>query len=369
MMSPARAALTLALLVPLALAACGRRGPPVAPERRLPAAIQDLSAAVVGEGVRLAWTLPRIRVDRSPVKELRRTEVYRRLEVPGQAEPPRPAVLVFGGLFGGPTDLPGFERVANIVLAEPGAAELTRSQVVYTDAQGLAFGRRYTYVVVVVDEQGRPSPPSNRVAVAVAPPPTPPTRLLAQPGDREVRLSWEAPTSLADGSPLPGPPLYNVFRTTSPEARATRPLNPEPLTTASYLDLAVQNDVTYRYAVQALLGPRGPASQPTEVAAATPEDRTPPAQPRGLVAVVAGATVRLAWDAVGDPDVAGYHVYRSTTPGRDHGRLTSAPQGPTTYVDDQVRPGQTYHYVVTAVDRSRRANESVPSPEVSARLP
>jgi len=365
----ARTALTLALLVPLALAACGRRGPPVAPERRLPAAIQDLSAAVVGEGVRLTWTLPRIRVDRSPVKELRRAEVHRRLEAPGPPEPARPAVLTFGGLFGGPPALPGFERVANIALAQPGAAEVARGQVVYTDAQGLSLGRRYTYVVVVVDEQGRPSPPSNRVAVAVAAPPQPPARLVAEPGDREVRLSWEAPTSLADGSPVPGTLVYNVFRSTSPEARAPRPLNPEPLAAPGYLDIGVQNDVTYYYSVQALVGPRGPTSAATQVATATPEDRTPPAQPRGLVAVVAGTTVRLAWDPVDDADLAGYHVYRSTTPGRGYERLTTVPGPPSTYVDDRVQAGQTFYYAVTAVDRSRRANESVPSPEAQARLP
>jgi hypothetical protein len=34
-----------------------------------------------------------------------------------------------------------------------------------------------------------------------------------------------------------------------------------------------------------------------------------------------------------------------------------------------VQPGQTYFYVVTAVDRAKRANESVPSQEVSATLP
>jgi fibronectin type 3 domain-containing protein len=105
------------------------------------------------------------------------------------------------------------------------------------------------------------------------------------------------------------------------------------------------------------------------VATATPEDATPPAQPRGLVAVLAGPTVRLAWEAVPDADLAGYLVYRSSTAGRGHTRLIAAPQGATTYVDSDVRPGQTYFYVVTAVDRSKRANESVPSQEVSAALP
>lgn len=364
-----RAWLALVLVVPLALAACGRRGPPVAPERRLPAAVSDLAAALVGEGVRLTWSLPTIRVDRSALKDLRRTEVYRRLETGAEPVPPRPAILTFGGLFGGPSGVVGFERVADIALAEPEAAEVAGRRITFTDAQGLAFGRRYTYVVVAVDAQGRASPPSNRVAVALSAPPRPPASFTARAGDREVRLVWDPPTTLEDDSPVVEALLYDVFRTTAPDARPGRPLNPEPLATPSYVDLAVQNDATYYYAVRARLGPRGPASRPTDLARATPEDRTPPAQPRGLVAVVAAATVRLAWDAVADPDLAGYHVYRSTSPGRGYQRLTAAPQPATTYVDADVRRGQTYHYVVTAVDRARAANESVPSPEASAALP
>jgi fibronectin type 3 domain-containing protein len=107
----------------------------------------------------------------------------------------------------------------------------------------------------------------------------------------------------------------------------------------------------------------------SEQIAARPEDATAPAQPRGLVAVVAGATIRLAWEAVPDADVAGYRVYRSTTAGRGHQAITPALVSSTTFVDTDVRRGQTYFYTVTAVDRARRANESVPSGEASATLP
>jgi fibronectin type 3 domain-containing protein/predicted small lipoprotein YifL len=367
----ARAAIALALLLPLALAACGRRGPPVAPERRLPAAVQNLTASMAAEGVRLSWTLPKIRVDRSPLKEVGRTEVYRRDETAG-TQATRPAVLSFGGLFGGPAEMVGFERVANIVLADPKSvptAEIAGTQVTYTDAQGLTYGRRYTYVVVAVDAQGRPSPPSNRITIALAAPPEAPTALAAESGDRQARLIWTAPARLEDGSPAPADLLYNVYRGTTAEARPARPVNPEPLSSPSFVDLGLQNDATYYYSVRALLGPGGTASRPSQVVAVTPEDQTPPAQPRGLVAVVAGGTVRLAWEAVPDADVAGYRVYRSTMPGRGHQPVTPALQTATTYVDSDVRPGVTYYYVVTAVDRARRANESVPSPEASATLP
>jgi fibronectin type 3 domain-containing protein/predicted small lipoprotein YifL len=369
-----RAALALVLALPLALAACGKRGPPVAPERKQPAAVADLSAAVTGDGVRLRFTLPRVRADRSPVKELRRAEVYRRLEIEDESAPSRPAVLSFGGLFGGLTQLPGFDRVADILLAQseserPPGVQVTGNQVAYTDSRGLVVGRRYTYVVVAVDAQGRPSPPSNRIAVAMAAPPEAPTGLAAEPGDREVHLTWSAPERRIDGSAIDAGLLYNVFRGATADARPARPLNPEPLATPDYTDIGLQNEATYYYSVQALVAPAGPSSRPTAAVAATPEDTTPPAQPRGLVAVAAGTGIRLAWEAVGDADVAGYRIYRSTTAGRGYQPLLPALSSSTTYVDSDVRAGQTYYYVVTAVDRARRANESVPSAEASARLP
>src|SRR5262249_41867885 len=265
------------------------------------------------------------------------------------------------GLFGPPKELTGFERVANIVLAESPQApqvEIAGTQVRYTDAQGLTFGQRYTYVVVAVDPQGRPSPPSNRVGVAMAAAPNVPNGPTADAGDREVRLSWTPPDTLEDGSPAAGRLVYNVFRATAPDARPTRPINPEPLPSPSYIDLGLQNDATYYYSVRALLGPGGPVSRPTEVVAATPEDRTPPAQPRGLVAVLAGGRVRLAGGGGGAPALAGSRFYRSTPAGRGYQPVTPNLQTGTTYVDTTVRPGQTYYYVVTAVDRARRANES-----------
>ena len=189
-----RTALALALLLPLPLAACGKRGPPVAPERKLPAAVQDLQGTVEGGAIRLNWTLPRIRVDRSPLKEIHRTEVYRRIENGAPEEPVRPALLVFGGLFGGATGRPRLRarRRHHGRRARP-PAQVQGNQVTYTDAQGLAFGRRYTYVVIALDEQGRPSPPSNRVVVALAAAPEAPPRLEAQAGDAQVRLTWDAP--------------------------------------------------------------------------------------------------------------------------------------------------------------------------------
>ena len=323
-----------------------------------------------GGAIRLNWTLPRIRVDRSALKEIRRTEVYRRIENGAPEEPVRPALLVFGGLFGPPPGVPGFERVADITVAEPGTAQVQGNQVTYTDAQGLTFGQRYTYVVVALDEQGRPSPPSNRVVVALA---AAPGRAAAHggPARRHAGAPHLGRAGHAGGR-IAGAAGSRLRRVPGDDARHAggRPLNLEPVTTRQYVDLAVQNDVTYHYAVRARLGTRRRPER-AERRRQPRRRRTPPRPPsRGASwRCSPGSTVRLAWQAVPEADLAGYLVYRSTTAGRGHVRLSAAPQGATTYVDADVRPGQTYFYVVTAVDRSKRANESVPSPEASATLP
>jgi fibronectin type 3 domain-containing protein len=73
--------------------------------------------------------------------------------------------------------------------------------------------------------------------------------------------------------------------------------------------------------------------------------------------------VELYWTANSEPDLAGYTVYRSATPGAGYSPLTPSPIAGTTYIDPVPGPG-TYYYVVTAVDAS--GNESPFSAEASA---
>jgi len=77
-------------------------------------------------------------------------------------------------------------------------------------------------------------------------------------------------------------------------------------------------------------------------------------------------TVTLTWKA-SSSQVAGYNVYRSTTPGGDYVKInTSLVQG-LTYTDKTVDRGVTYYYVTRAVDP--RGNQSVNSNEASAAIP
>ena len=77
----------------------------------------------------------------------------------------------------------------------------------------------------------------------------------------------------------------------------------------------------------------------------------------------------MSWNANSEPDLLGYLVYRREPPAVSASRLTESPVPGTTFTDRAARPGATYVYSVTAVDRSPRRNESAMSAEVSVTVP
>lgn len=93
-------------------------------------------------------------------------------------------------------------------------------------------------------------------------------------------------------------------------------------------------------------------------------DVTPPAAPSGLQATAGDGVVSLDWSDNGESDLAGYHVYRSTTSGSGYTRVSAALLTSSAYSDASVSNGTTYYYVVSAEDTT--GNESGPSAEASA---
>jgi Abnormal spindle-like microcephaly-assoc'd, ASPM-SPD-2-Hydin len=87
-------------------------------------------------------------------------------------------------------------------------------------------------------------------------------------------------------------------------------------------------------------------------------------QASGVLAGDHSAT--LSWNSSTSP-VIGYFAYRGTTSGGPYVRLNTAADANTTYTDSSVIAGQSYYYVVTAVDSS--GVESSYSNEASATIP
>jgi hypothetical protein len=89
-----------------------------------------------------------------------------------------------------------------------------------------------------------------------------------------------------------------------------------------------------------------------------------PTIPSGLVAEVQGSSVVLSWQGATDANggaIAGYNVYRSTTPGGPYTKLNTALITGTGFTDTSAQTG-TFYYVVRSVDSD--GYESAPSIEL-----
>jgi hypothetical protein len=81
---------------------------------------------------------------------------------------------------------------------------------------------------------------------------------------------------------------------------------------------------------------------------------------------VVNHSVALSWTA-STSTVTGYNMYSSTTSGGPYTELTTVPTAATAYTDTTVQSGNTYYYVVTAVDSAN--NESAYSGQTAAVIP
>ena len=91
------------------------------------------------------------------------------------------------------------------------------------------------------------------------------------------------------------------------------------------------------------------------VAVYVPPEVPPPAPPQGLKGRLSREksgqySVTLSWSRNRERDLAGYNVYRSTTSGSGYQRINSSLISVPKYIDKQVVKGNTYYYVVTAVN-------------------
>ncbi|OGB91501.1 MAG: hypothetical protein A3H39_08100 [candidate division NC10 bacterium RIFCSPLOWO2_02_FULL_66_22] len=348
---------SIALLV-FVLAGCGRKGAPVPPRPVAPAAVGGIRAEPRDSGILVTWTGPSRNEDGAPLTDLLEFRLYRAVG----AAPSREA-----------QDRPAFSLLATIRADEPDNAIVRGSQYAFRDdggGAGLSTGVRYTYRVQAVNRRGVVGPPSVEVFVDFAPAPPPPGGLATSAGDGTVTLTWQAPSG-----PVPAgtPPVrgYNVYRGLRPGTYGPQPINAGPVVETRFRDAGVENGTTYYYVVRSVGIERPPwrESHDSGEVSAMPVDLTPPAPPRGLVAIPGPGAVALSWNANTEPDLLGYLVYRLEPPALTPIRLTETPVQTTTFTDRTARPGATYIYTVTAVDRSPRRNESAPSSEATVTLP
>jgi hypothetical protein len=212
--------------VALALAAgCGKKGPPLAPIVRIPAAIDQIAAQRVGRDVFVTLTVPAKNVDASIPVDISRIEVY---GYTGRVPPPRARWVEIGALIAvvpvappvldaagsdagseapkpgpgvGPADgaTPGtsitvLDTLTQNELVQGPVATVTPPRNAPTVAEPAVPEatlplRRY-YAAFGFSARGRPGPPGAGAEFAVSDLPEPPAVVRAPYSERSVSLEW-----------------------------------------------------------------------------------------------------------------------------------------------------------------------------------
>jgi hypothetical protein len=227
----------------LALVACGKKGPPLAPLRVAPARIEDLAVAKTGDEVRAQFTIPSANADQSKPADVVAVELY---AISGKPEDPAGNSLSggefirLGALVGrvqvAPPDVPGETpdpTTGSVAERARAAAEIAARKTL--PAQGSTgriveqlskaaftpfvhpdkrtrptppvkttlvrplgpapaeepFSR--TYIAVGVSRHGTRAQVSNRVALPLADAPAPPTAVKVEHAETNATISWTEP--------------------------------------------------------------------------------------------------------------------------------------------------------------------------------
>lgn len=396
----------------IALAGCGKKGPPLAPLLIVPSAVTDVSASRFGDQVIIRFTPPGKNTNNSTPADLARVDVYA-LSVEREADVPDGANVVRDGVRVGSIEIapkpsagegaaeePTAPRVFSETLTaeahktwEPGRGDKgSKSSIA---ARGAAETIRARGMVVWIG----PIETVGAAGVAIGEQPPQPVRLYAfvpisGRGRRGALTTAVVPLSDAPAAPatpfvtytetaigvtwvvVEGVKGYNVYErgsTGSTDSRGSTgssgsmsgvPLNAAPLKEPAFEDKRLEFGKARCYSVTSVGGSatRRVESPMSDPACVTPVDTFGPPAPTGLAAVAGPGTISLIWDAVTSGDLAGYVILRANAPDGTLQALTPEPIKETTYRDAAVTPGARYAYVVLAVDKSN--NRSAPSARV-----
>lgn len=369
-------------LLLIAAVACGKRGDPRPPVPIIPKATSDLVVTQRGTKVILTWSYPSLTMAGKSLTDVRRVVVYRASEelpvaTAGTIDTSNPQPITLFAKIP-PLTPPQFakQRARLDAIDASALPSVTNgARLVYEDIPQLhtTDGRpiRQTYAVVTETTSAR-SDLSNLAPIVPVDVPSPPYDLKADAKAPGVVLSWQKPSDAR--ADLPG---YNVYRRGEKESEdiLAAPINASPVSTTTYTDAPAYGTFTYLVRAVASTGPPRIESEPSSAVTVTFKDLMPPPAPASINALIETHAVRLVWDPVAAPDLAGYMLYRQEGVGhpdqpggiRDNGTIDLIHHliSTTTYVDPDALLGIAYRYAVTAVDKNGNESERVWTPWVT----
>jgi fibronectin type 3 domain-containing protein len=201
-------------------------------------------------------------------------------------------------------------------------------------------GDVYAFHVTAINAGGESSPSNTVQATSYMPPPSAPTKLIAEAGNGKVSLSWTAPS--------PGLWYWVYWRDVS-AGQTSYTKSQYPVTSGTTFTVTYLTDGdTYEFYVTAINA--GGESAPSNTALATPLPPLPSA-PTGLSAKANNdGTITLNWTAPG-PNLWYWVYWRDTSTGQTHYTRSRYPlTSGTTFTVTYLTVGDTYAFYVTAIN-------------------
>ena len=364
-------------------AGCAAPGAPQPPSLRLPQLVENLSAVRKGNRVVLTWTPPAETTDRLPMRWPSVTRVCRVVNQFPILQCGAPVARI---------------KSSELVSESPAAPRPLVSFEDVLPPELIASGDLATYALEVANERGRSAGLSNQARISLAPAIAPPSSLRASLDAQGPLLRWEtaAMPPLSPGTFC----LVRIYRRAignagrSASSGVAFELIVEQPCRAGWSEtrdasFEWEQEYDYKAAAVAVIAAsgrpifqvEGDDSEPAHLRA---HDVFPPAVPTGLQAVYSSVGqkpfIDLTWAPNSESDLAGYVVYRRSEGGagipsapvvgvlgQDFVPVTPSPLKAPAWRDDDVQPGKTYSYQVSAVDvrgnesaRSAPAQESAP---------
>jgi len=233
----------------VALAACGKKGPPLAPLRLVPGQVSDLTVRRVGPEVQLRFKLPTSNANGPGRIDLDHVEIYAVTVAPGSVTPPNRDLLTKTYLVG---TIP--------VKPLPVEGEDQPVEGVPPDTRP-SPGDEVSFVEELTEARMTPAPlpkaPLPPVAVPALPPITPLSGEVPLPGVLHVPATTTFPPvpALPEPSPAGAPPATTVAGTSPPAPAAAAPVAAAPAA-------PVQTTTVRIYALRGVSA-KGRAGQPS----------------------------------------------------------------------------------------------------------
>ena len=236
-------------------------------------------------------------------------------------------------------------------------AELISKDIKSYDLAGMSVGGHYFSVSSVDIAGNEASSGLMFTEIKDVEPPSAPKNLASEATSGEIQLSWTANTE----SDLLGYYIQKSLNHKNPEDNRYINVNSTPINETQYtesLSKNIKNKFVYRVVA---IDTNFNRSQPSINSLAQMPDVKPPLTPVIKNVSLEEGNIRINWLKNVDPDLIGYNLYKSgfnDSAAKEQVNIKLIPSTTATYLDRRADKGNSYLYVIEAVDATGNVSET-----------